>query len=188
MRRLAVAAAASVVAALAGCGVATEGSPTVADDGSVPFSLLETPTTATTLTPEVPAVEVEVCFHEADRVVPVTRRSRSASLAALVDIYIDGPTADERRRGVTTALFDESVVEEVTSAGGIATVVLSPEFTEPGTPARDIVAEIVCTFTRRSGIGQVAFEVDDEPIAVPKADGSLATDPVSRDDYASLFG
>lgn len=182
--------AAVVVALLlaVGCGVRPERAPTTDADASVPFSLLQGTTTTSQVAPAGGNVEIQVCFHEGDRLVAVIRRARTSSVEGAIDAYAAGPTAEERARGVASALFEPSLPRRVTVAGGVATVGLSTAFTQAGTSTQlEIVAEVVCTVTARPGIGQVRFQVGDEPIDVPRGDGSLAADPVSRDDYRDVM-
>ncbi len=43
------------------------------------------------------------------------------------------------------------------------------------------------TATARPGVGQVRFTLEGLPVQVPTADGTIASDPLSRDDYLALL-
>ncbi|MDH6463718.1 hypothetical protein M2302_003915 [Micromonospora sp. A200] len=47
--------------------------------------------------------------------------------------------------------------------------------------------QIVCTLTSRHEVTTVAFLRDGAPLGVPRADGSLAVQPLTRADYAPLI-
>jgi spore germination protein GerM len=48
------------------------------------------------------------------------------------------------------------------------------------------LAEIVFTATGRPGVGQVSFSLDGRPVEVPRADGSLTSEPLARTDFREL--
>jgi spore germination protein GerM len=55
-----------------------------------------------------------------------------------------------------------------------------------GTEQLIALAEIVYTATARPGVGQVSFTLEGEPIEIPRGDGSLTSDAVTRGDYREL--
>ena len=179
--------AAVVLLLCAGCGVPSQDSPKLARDESVPFGLLDS--NAPTLVPPATAVSaatVSLCFIS-DDALAVTQRaldppvSLDDVVAALGELP---PGADDLR----TAVGPPSIVSEVRLAGGVVQVDLAPEVSAlGGTNQLLAVAQLVCTLTARPGIGQVAFTLGQAPVEVPRGDGSLTADPVSRDDYAELL-
>lgn len=184
--------AALVVAAVAGCGVPTEGTATRFDRDAVPFDLVAAPssTTTTTTTPRQPTVDVPLFFVLNGQLAgvrhplppPLTLLSVLGALAA-------GPTAEELATGLRSVLPPVGAVQDVRLAGGVATVALGPAFTTLAGPDQVLaVAQVVATLTGQPGVGRVAFTLDGAPVAVPRQDGSLASDSVSRDDYAALLG
>lgn len=73
-------------------------------------------------------------------------------------------------------------------AGGIARVDLRLDISSLGGDDQLLaVAQIVCTLTGRPGVGQVSFTLEGTHVDVPRGDGSLVADPLSRDDYSSLL-
>jgi spore germination protein GerM len=80
------------------------------------------------------------------------------------------------------------VVSDVSLEAGVATVDLRPTISALGSDEQLLaVAQVVCTLTGRPGVGPVAFTLDGSPVDIPRGDGSLTNEPVSRDDYAELL-
>jgi spore germination protein GerM len=177
----------AILVLLAACGVRAESATFVTDD-DVPFDLLApTSTTPSTSTGPAPRA-IKVCFVMGSSVVPVDRRVTAPGLAAAVTALTGGPTGDEQNAGLRTALLTEDAVREVSVVAGVARVELASAFAEGGTQDSILaIAQLVCTLTAQPGVGQVAFALDGQPVDVPLVDGSLATRPVTRDDYASLI-
>jgi spore germination protein GerM len=72
----------------------------------------------------------------------------------------------------------------VTTARGTATVDLAEAFTLAGQEDQAAaIAQLVYTLTARPGIGRVAFTLDGEVVEVPRGDGTLTTDALTRDDF-----
>ena len=100
---------------------------------------------------------------------------------------LSGPTEAEQNRSLRTAIPGAAAVVEVSVARGVATVTLTPAFSE--IPAADqvlAVGQIVLTLTDQRGIGRVRFVVDDASIAVPLPSGETSGDSVSRDEFIEL--
>lgn len=174
----------AVVLAMSGCGVPLEERASRVDDDRVPFELLAMPTTTSSTVP--PSRAVTVCYHEGDRVVTVERQV-PADPDAVLDAYRNGPTSQERERGLYSAAFDRRVLLRITRSRGIATVELAPEFAEAQVASQlDVLTELVCTLTAQPGIGQVAFNLAGDRVGVPRGDGSITSDPVTRDDYPAI--
>jgi spore germination protein GerM len=74
---------------------------------------------------------------------------------------------------------------------GIATIDTTAQFLSDLSPIdqRLAIAQLVLTFTRRPGVGQIVFTVDGVEVAVPRGRGDLSKpgSPVSFDDYSSLL-
>lgn len=188
-RRGRVAAGAALLL-LAGCGVSTQGAPVRVDDDDVPFELLS-PSTTLAAPDSVPqeAALLSVCFHRGTTVESVHRLGAQAGVDAALGFFLGGPRPEEAANGLSTAVFDPAIVLGARETGGIATVALSPTFTEAGAQVQlDIIVELVCTLTAQPGVGQVAFELGGERVDVPRGDGSLTDAPVSREDYPQLIG
>ena len=105
------------------------------------------------------------------------------SVQQLADRLIAGPTEAERTTGLTTALAGMSLAVEVPAGGTVARVRIADE----GSARSDEMiayGQIVCTLTARPDVGAVVFIRDDEPLEVPRADGSLSRGPLYAGDYA----
>jgi hypothetical protein len=138
--------------------------------------------------PTVAGLPVALWFVRDDRLVSSPRLlDVGAGIGGLVALLRAGPDEGEREGSLRSAI-PESEELVASSAGGVATVALSPTFAE--LPANDqllAVGQIVGTLTSYPGVGQVRFTVNGEPISVVRGDGSSAPDAVSRDDYLSLL-
>ena len=174
---------------LVACGVSPERHPHVVDDDKVPFGLLTTSTTtATTATTATGGTAVTLCFHRGPVVVPVGRSSPQPAAGDVLHLFLEGPSSEEAADGFSTAVFDPRIISSVGVTAGVATVELSQAFTEAGARVQlDVIVELVCTLTAQPGIGQVAFQLRGERVEVPRGDGSLTSQPVSRDDYRTAI-
>ena len=171
---------------MASCAIDPQDSVTRLEDASVPFQLLD---------PEAPTVvaqpggrDYDVCVLDDDRLVTSERRlPLDASLLDVVQAVAEVTDA-EAGRGWQTALPAPDQVEGVRLTGGTATVDLTGD-TPPGAAGDPLatVAQLVCTLTAQPGVGLVRFSIDGDPIEVPRADGTLTADAVTRDDYSSLL-
>lgn len=185
--RLPAAVLAAVI--LAGCSVDANGRARIADEDDVPFALLDPDAPAVVPTTVVGEVgePVTLCFLR-DRRLVVVERQFSASVTPEMVVRALSSPPPEGEAPARTALSDPLVVRDVAVVAGIARVDLSQSIAELGGEDQLLaVAQIVCTLTARPGVGQVAFTLEGTPIEVPRGDGSLVSQPVSRDDYASLF-
>lgn len=172
--------------AVAACGVPIEGSPRGVPADQLPAGL-QTPETTVVDTQDT-TESVEVWFVR-DELLVGSRHTVEAPLTPqkALDELLLGPDTDEQGRALRSALPDAEVVLGATFARGIATVDLSPRFSE--IPASDqllAVAQIVLTLTDLRGVGLVAFQVEGAPIAVPLPSGESSGERVSRDDYFGL--
>ena len=178
-----------VVMGGAACAVSTQDRASVAGERSVPFGLLDAdapPLVPTTVAG--PAAEaVQLCFVRDGRLAPVVRPLDAPvdpedAVAALASPPTDLPET------VRTAVPDPQVIRDITVAAGVARVDLAASIAELGGDDQLLaVAQIVCTLTARPGVGQVAFALEGLPTEVPRGDGSVVSQPVSRDDYAPLL-
>lgn len=176
---------------LSGCGIPTDDEVTLARPESVPFDLLApAPSTTTTVTtaPSAPTVRSTIFLVEGERLARVVRELVApVAPGSVLDALSDGPTDAEAARGLRSALLAEGLMRSVGVAGGIATVDLGSSFS--GIVGRDQIlalAQIVATLTGLPGVGRVSFTLEGNPVGVPRGDGAITTDSVSRDDYAAL--
>lgn len=189
--RPAVAALAMAAVVLVACGVQPEDKAFLAKPGDVPYDLLTpaAPATPTTVPgPSGPSTMVTVYFVQGGRMSPAERRvAAPVALDRLVLTLAAGPTQSEATVGLRTAILAVDVVRSVLLAGGIATVDLSATFTEAvGGDQLLALAQIVFTLTERPGVGRVGFTLEGSPVGVPRGDGAVTLDSVSRDDYSAL--
>jgi spore germination protein GerM len=177
-----------VVVIASGCGVSAQSSARVTDDATVPFSLLDP--NAPPLLPADPGTNSELiaaCYVKDGKLTSLPVRLDSPvhlsdAVEALLQLPADAPAT------LRTAIGDPSPVLDVRLEAGVAHVDLAPSLRElSGQEQLLAVAQLVCTLTSRPGVGRVGFTIDGAPVEVPRGDGSLTDEPVSRDDYASLF-
>jgi spore germination protein GerM len=99
----------------------------------------------------------------------------------------DGPTRAELAGGVRSAVPDDDTFESATFSGGTAIVDLAKPFNARSSNDQLLaLAQIVYTMTARPGVGQVQFTLQGSSIDTPRADGTVTTGPVSRNDYLPL--
>lgn len=172
--------------AAAACSTGPSDLRTVGEE-SVPFDLLDPALPpAITVAPAADGAPFTACLLDAeDRIVLVQAQTPSALTprAALRRLL-----PDEVPAGSRTALPDGSPIRAVEVSAGVARVALSPDVAALGADRLPLaIGQVVCTLTGLPGIGQVTFRLDDAPVEVPTASGSLTAQPVSRDDYAALL-
>jgi spore germination protein GerM len=178
-----------LIAGVAACGVPTHQSAKKVEAKDVPFGLLDKDSGATT-SARSGEEAVTLFFARDGRLVPVSRPlKRPVTPEALLGALREGPTTAEVAAGVRSALPALRAFRSISLAGGTATVDLVPRFTSlSSTDQLLALAQIVYTLTARPGIGQVRFTLQGASTEVPRANGSLTSAAVSRDDYASLAG
>lgn len=185
---IAFALVAGVVLAGAACGIRGDRLRERGPD-DVPFGLLRPDPTSTSTSAAVPAPEaVTVFLVRDDRLVAVVREMpRPVELADVVRAMTLGPNDIEAAGGLRSALGTAGVLRSVGVSGGIATVDLASAFRS--LPPNDQIlglGQIVFTLTGRAGVGRVAFTLEGQPVDIPRGDGSLTGDSVSREDYPGL--
>ncbi|MFV2101626.1 GerMN domain-containing protein [Micromonospora sp. LOL_024] len=184
-----VARAVGIVAALtlvAACGVPAENLPraVTAPPGPFPSAATAAPTAA-----ETGAASEVLYFSRDDRLVPVIRRiDQAPALDAQLRDLLAGPTPAERDDGLTSALpgaFSSAVVE---LADGLARVTVAMAAVDTGRSDGLLAyGQIVCTLNARTDVTAVLFLERGAPLSVPRADGSLSSEPLTSADYAVLI-
>ncbi|MFN0026930.1 MAG: GerMN domain-containing protein [Acidimicrobiales bacterium] len=186
-----------VSAALSGgCGVPAQTHAQIVAEDDVPFGLASSNSSTTSTTavmgfdPLLDTGVVALYFSDGTRIVAVTREVAGPSMLLNVVHALavkPGTPVVVGSPEYRSAVGPDDVVE-VTVQAGIATVELADSFRDlPTTEQRLAVAQLVLTLTDQPGIGQVAFVVGDQPVPVPRADGTLAREKVSRDDFMELL-
>lgn len=184
---VAVAAATLAAGGLIGCGARGQDAPQLAQSDGVPFGLLRRDVT-TLVPPQTGSTSpVSLCFIEGERLVIIEQPlSSPVSPIDVVRALSEPPTAGGS--SLRTAVNPPSLVRGVRVSAGVSQVDLDPTVASLGGANQLFaIAQIVCSLTARPGIGQVGFTIGTSPVDVPRGDGSLTTNPVSRDDYANLL-
>ncbi len=153
-----------------------------------------TSTTSTTSTPTTLLVTrpIELFFLDGAEIVSVSQGLAGdvPSLQRVLELLQSGPPSGDEGIGLQTAL-PRNIVNVVTRSGGVATVDLVGEAYERIDPEDELpaIAQIVLTLTRQSGVGQVRFTLDNEPLPVRLGSNLVSRpgEPVSGDDYAVLL-
>ena len=186
------------------CGLPDEGRFIALPTDEVPDALTATtssiaPTTtvpaenespSTTVT-EVLYESVELYFVSANRVVRSERRIVSpATPTQVLDTLFAGLDSTAQTAGLRSAL-PRGLAATIEIRRGVARVSSTAPFLSELEPVdqRLAIAQIVLTLTRRPGIGQVSFVVDDVEIQVPRGAGDLTAKgaAVTYDDYLSVL-
>jgi spore germination protein GerM len=172
---------------VAGCGIQPQDAAAVIDDEDVPFELLDSDAEPVIRPPVDGDQPGSLCYiADAGRIVVIEQRLDEP--VTLTDAVAALATPPDSQSALRTAIGDADFVRSVDSTGGIARVDLGDRMSTLGGDDQLLaVAQLVCTLTHRPGIGQVSFTLDGSPIDVPHPDGSLVSEPLSRDDYATLF-
>jgi len=153
------------------------------DSGSSGDTATEaTPTTATETRPVTSSVAVYLLRD--GKVSPVRRTTESTpavARAALTEL-LEGPTADERADGLSTAIPSGTALRDISLSDGVATVDLDGTFDDGGGSASMLgrVAQVVATLTRFPTIERVAFRIDGAPVEAVGGEGVVVDPPVGR--------
>ncbi|MBQ0902551.1 GerMN domain-containing protein [Micromonospora sp. U21] len=175
----------ALAALLTGCGVPTDDSPRTVQPPWGPF---HSAAPADTTAPAGRADET-LCLVRDNRIVPVVRHvDRPPTVEDQLRHLLAGPGTAERDSDLTSALPGAVNAAGATVTGTQAHVAVD----EPGDDAGrsdEVLAfgQIVCTLTSRDDVTTVVFLRDGRPLAVPRADGSLSEQPLTRADYVPLI-
>jgi hypothetical protein len=178
------------------CGVDPQSSAHVFDRSEVPYGLTDTtpPSTAGTVeaspfSSATAPVEFDLYFIRSGILAAVTRRAAVAPLPSeLVAILVAGPTPAERDTGHRSALTGLEITARAGDAAATVNVDLARTFNDiPRSDRILALGQITLTLTARAGVSVVQYTIDGAPIEVPKANGVVTRDPVSRADYLALL-
>ena len=183
MRRTSAGALVAVLL-LAGCGVPQDDSPRALEPQEVPFA---SPTTSR-VAEVVGDREVDLGFVREEAVVLSSRTVEDPrTTEEVLELLFAGPSPDERAAGLSTLLPSTVTVEQVEVTDGTAVVTLDgPDDSEVLRLQPLAYAQVVATLTPGRVTG-VRFRLDDTDLRVPREDGSLTNQPLSRRDYAGLL-
>ena len=172
---------------LGACGVSAETQPHPIELPRRPFTQS---TPSAVVTNRAGGAAEVLCLVRDGHLVQTVRRVDAEPTAQLqAEHLVAGPTAGERERGLTTALAGLSLAVRSNGIGSPADVEITEA--DEGNARNDEMiayAQIVCTLTARADVGSVVFTRKDEPLEVPRSDGSLSQGPLYSSDYSSLIG
>ena len=178
----------ALTALLAACGIRAEGEPRDVAAEDVPFGLLDQNTTTTaTPTGEVP-VDVFLVNSER-RLVGVPRRAPSSDPVGVMRALLQPVTEEESADGLTNSIPEGTEVLSVVSGTEPNTVVvnLSEEFFNIEGPVQvGAVAQVVWTVTALPDVRGVRFAFNNEIRPMPRGDGEITSDPLSRPSFSDL--
>jgi hypothetical protein len=139
--------------------------------------------------PDGGAAAAQVFFVLDGRVERVVREipTEAPVVEGVVRALLEGPSQDERSRGIETAIPGATQLLGVRVLGGVAHVDLSDEFQGPAEPTVVLlrVAQVVWTLASVPGVVAVSFAIEGEAIGVPTEGRAVVEGPVSALDYAS---
>ncbi len=149
-------------------------------------STTEGPTTTAVLTEPV-----ELFYLDGTQMTSISQNlSSPTSLTRVLDALVTGPNIGPAGFGLRS-LLPRGIINRVSLTGGVATVDLNPDAYDRIRPNEELpaIAQIVLTLTRQSGVGQVRFTLDGDPLRVRLGNNRITEpgDPVSFDDYANLL-
>ncbi|MFI6784682.1 GerMN domain-containing protein [Micromonospora sp. NPDC050276] len=175
----------ALAALLTSCSIPTDDAPRVVQAPQGPF---QSSAPADTSPPVGPAAET-LCFVRDNRIISFIRRvDRPPTIEDQLRHLLAGPTAAERYTDLTSALPGAVNAAGVTVTGAQARIVVDKPGDDAGR-SDEVLAfgQIVCTLTSRDDVTTVTFSRDGRPLRVPRADGSLSEQPLTRADYATLI-
>jgi hypothetical protein len=170
----------------AGCSVPTQSGPSSIAPSHVPFDLLNPQPSTTTTTQPKPSslVPVRVFLLSPTQQLDAVQRVvvTPASLTAVINSMLAGPTSSESGSGITSAIPSSVIVRSATTAlgTGAVTVDFNQAFSQiSGTSAELAVAQVVATVSAQTGLGTgVIFEIDGQRTPVPIKSGASVPGPV----------
>ena len=171
--------------ALVGCG--SENAVSLGKPGS---------STPTTTAPEQTGTQpsklaLEVWFSRDNGLVAVRRAHAPTQLVATAAMkaLLDGPTAEERSAGLTSAVPPGTRLLGIAIHDGLATVDLTSEYQSGGgaLSMQTRLGQVVYTLTQFPTVQKVRFRLDGSPVNVFSSEGIVLSHPVGRSDYADLL-
>ena len=168
------------------CGIPTDDEARPIESEEIPLSIVVESTTPLPTDPQTPTAQVDLYFLRGEVLVPAPiELPRPVRLDEVLNALLAGPdSANISDLGSVLTSRDE--VASVRARGGVAIVELGDRFVD--IPSQTLaLAQVVYTVTSRPGVGQVRFVLGGKRIEVPRADGSLTKDPVTRDDYSEFL-
>jgi hypothetical protein len=168
---------------LCGCGVPQDDAPRALLPEEVPFAS----PSASPVGDPFGEGRVALYFVRDGAAVLSTRPvQETTSTAELLELLFAGPVPDEFDAGLLSFLPSTLTVDDLELSGSTAIITLGGPDSEVLRLQPLAYAQVVATLTPHRVDG-VRFRLDGKDLRVPRADGSLTAEPVSREDYASLL-
>jgi hypothetical protein len=190
--------AVAIVALLVACGLPDDRTPRIIAAEDAPLDLSEVLGNVATTTPSGSA-EVEIFLVRAGELDPTSRAAQGEDLDAAIGALLAGPTDEERNRGFSSSIPQETELNSATLDGGTAILDLGCTGEAPidscgvlaltGPTQLAIFGQLVCTAMEIPEVTGVRFLQDSNPQDAPTESRGTATFPdvVTCDDYASLL-
>ena len=170
---------------LTSCGVPADHTARPLDPRAAPYRVL----TRDRAAPPVGAHRIVVYFVRDGALTPVPRRiPEQPTPTAVLKALSGGPSDTEREQGLTSGLpFDADARLATRRTGAVVTVSL-PAPSDSSNRSDTILAfgQLVLSLTALPDVSGVLFRQDGQPLQVPRSDGSLASEPLTRADYREL--
>ncbi len=167
---------AAVVALVAGCGIAADGTPR---------ELAATTSTSTTVAEQAGTAPAVLYYVQADRLVPITRALPARNAEAILDSLLQAP-APEEGSGLSSSIPANTQLRDLERSGTLLAVDLSEEFDDVVGPSRQLaIGQMVLSETALSETTQLTFSIEGEPFKVTTSRGDVNV--VSACDYASML-
>jgi hypothetical protein len=178
--RLTVLSMGAMLVVASGCGVTPE---------AQPHKLASSPA-VTVAPPEGRVTRLSAIFlvrgnalMAVHRAVPVP-----ASVHQTVQALLSGPTTAEAGQGFRSALPGGVQVTQLSLQDSTATVDLTEGLSAVSSQEQGLaLAQLVYTVTATPGISRLRVLVEGKPVEVPRADGTLTSDALTRTDYQALL-
>jgi hypothetical protein len=185
-RSLALGLSLAAVGLAAGCGGSRSSEPT---PPTTTTTATQPATTAATTTPAPQQTTFRIYLLHDGQVAPVRRTTQPTQAVARASLeqLIAGPTDTERARQLTTDVPQETQLNGISIADGVATVDLSHAFVAGAEASISLrLAQVVYTLTQFPTVTRVRFEEDGQPLPVTDGVGQPLERPAGRADYEAL--
>jgi spore germination protein GerM len=168
-----------------GCGVQSESAPELLDPSSAPLREVQaSPSPAPTGTGRA------LVYLTRDGVLVAVLRRVPVQVrpSQVLAVLASGPTNREKDAGLASAVPPAWHTDDRLSRDGTVTVQLDPNGAS-GSRTDEVLAyaQVVLTLTSLPEVDGVLFSRGDAPLPVPRADGSLTDQPLTRRDYVALL-
>ena len=176
-----------VAAALVGCGVPVDSAPRALSN--VPFEGTGNAPPTTRPKGSGRTVRVDVFMVREDRLVSVPRDVPApATLRSVLTALLEGPTNDEAKSGLRTAIPGRTLLLSAAPDGSVGRVNVSDSLLDfEGQEQVAAVAQIVFSATVVTGIDGVVLSLSGRRVEPFAGDGTQISRPLQRIDFPFLF-